>query len=247
MSLERLYQKYAGTAETTAPAAKWPYGPDSEPPQSQSETRMVVGAGPGGPDGPGKIKRQEQKTLATPLATGQEVETILANLHSMGHDLGEVEPLARTVMRNLTRAAAAELAAVLDDLFQTAPSADVARSQCHRVLSDPQALDAARACWPNLASLPHASTSTPATSAPVVDHAPRWLRYIRAHCPLVPEDETHLRRYLGNQAPDAVMGAAQRYVTTWQQAAKAEPRQAARDNAGRRAANTALRGGNHAG
>ncbi|NYS60822.1 hypothetical protein [Vreelandella salicampi] len=86
-------------------------------------------------------------------ATRQEVETMLAALRHVGHDLKEVEPLARTVMRNLTRAAAAEMAAVLDDLFHTAPTRDVARTQCRRVLSDPQALAAAKAVWPNLALL----------------------------------------------------------------------------------------------
>jgi|GEM_PF-874299 len=248
MSLERLYQKYAGTAETPAPAEKWPRGHLLWPRHGQPETRAVVGFGHGGHGGHGQTGRQEQKAVTTPLATRQEMETMLAALRHVGHDLGEVEPLARTVLCNLTRAAAAEMAAVLDDLFHTAPTPDVARTQCRRVLSDPQALAAAKAVWPDLACLPDDSTPAPDALAPVVDHCPRWLRYIRDHCPLVPEDETHLRRYLDSQAPDAAMQAAKRYVTTWQEAAKAEPRQTARDNAGRRAANNELRGGNrHAG
>lgn len=153
MSLERLYQKYAGTANASAPAAKWPCGPTSEPPQGQPETRAVVGDGPGGPGGPEQIKRQQDNHASIPLATAQEVETMLANLRAVGRDLGEVEGYARFTLRKLTRAAAAEVVAVLDDLFETAPNADLARSQCRRVLNDPQALAAAKAVWPDLATL----------------------------------------------------------------------------------------------
>lgn len=78
---------------------------------------------------------------------------MLANLRAVGRDLGEVEPLARITMLKLNRDAAAELVAVLGDLFETAPDADVARSQCRHVLSDPKALAAAKAVWPDLASL----------------------------------------------------------------------------------------------
>lgn len=191
-----------------------------------------------------------QKTVSnnTPLATADEVETMLASLHTVGRDLGEVEALARAALLKLTRAAAAELVAVLDDLFETAPTPDVARSQCQRVLNDPQALEAAKAVWPDLASLPDATAPAPTTIAPVVDHAPQWLRVIREGCPLVPEDERLLTRFLGSKEPRDALKVAQRYVTTWQQAANAEPREAARDNVGRRAANNELRGDSrHAG
>ena len=247
MSLERLYQKYANQPAPRVPGTKWPCGPAPEPPQGQPETRAVMGFGPDGPDGPEPMKEQAVKPLTSSMATTQEVETMLDNLRTVGRDLREVEALARTALLRLNRAAAAELVAVLDDLFETAPSADMARSQCQRVLNDPQALAAARACWPDLASLPDATTPAPTTMAPVVDHAPQWLRLIRENCPLVPEDETHLRRYLSSQAPNAAMRAAQRYVTTWHQAADAEPTPHRKDNAGRRHANQSLRGNHHAG
>lgn len=115
MSLESLYQKYAGTADTPAPAEKWPCGPSPEPPQGQPETRMVVGAGPSGPGGPEPMQGQAVKPLA---ATAHEVEVMLESLHAVGHNFGEVEPLARAALLELSRAAAAELTAVLDDLFR---------------------------------------------------------------------------------------------------------------------------------
>ena len=181
------------------------------------------------------------------MATAQEVETMLANLRAAGRSLGLVEALARDAMAQLTRQAAAELAVVLDDAFAMAPDDATARAHCRRLLTDPQALAAAKAVWPSLPP-PLAAIPQAITAAPVVDHAPRWLRLIRENCTLVPEDERLLNRCLGMRPPRDAMQAAQRYVTTWQQAADAEPREAARDNAGRRAANNELRGGSrHAG
>lgn len=86
-------------------------------------------------------------------ATVNDAEIMLANLRAVGRDLGEVEPLARITMLKLDRDAAAELVAVLGDLFETAPDSDVARSQCRQVLSDPKALAAAKAVWPCLATV----------------------------------------------------------------------------------------------
>ncbi|MGY4876664.1 hypothetical protein ACLUEY_02110 [Vreelandella aquamarina] len=86
-------------------------------------------------------------------ATAAEVETMLANLRAVGRDLREVEGYARFTLRKLSRAAAAEVVAVMDDLFSTAPTPDIARTQCRRVLNDPQALAAAKAVWPDLATL----------------------------------------------------------------------------------------------
>ncbi|XKF14316.1 hypothetical protein LL947_07205 [Halomonas sp. BLK-85] len=153
MSLERLYQKYAGQPETPAPATKWPYGHPSWPDHGQPETRMVTGLGHNGHGGHGKTQGQEDGHGITPMATAQEVETMLANLRAVGRDLREVEGYARFTLRKLTRAAAAEVVAVMDDLFSTAPTPDMARTQCRRVLSDPQALAAAKAVWPDLATL----------------------------------------------------------------------------------------------
>jgi hypothetical protein len=187
------------------------------------------------------------KPTTTPLATDQEVDTLLDNLKAVGREMGLVQALARDAMAQLTREAAAELAVVLDDAFAVAPNDATARAHCRRLLNDPQALAAAKAVWPDLPP-PLAAIPQATTTARVVDHAPQWLRLIRQHCAVVPEDERLLNRCLGMRPPRDALQAAKHYVTTWQQAVSAEPREAARDNAGRRAANNELLGGNrHAG
>lgn len=188
----------------------------------------------------------EQAVKAEP-ATPAEVAAIIGGLKAAGRSLGLVEALAREAMAQLTREAAAELAVVLDDVFEVAPDDATARAHCRRLLKDQEALAAAKAVWPDLppvlVAIPQATTT-----APVVDHAPQWLRFVRQHCTLVQEDERLLTRCLGMRPPRDALQATQRYVITWQQAADAEPREAARDNAGRRAANNELGGGSrHAG
>ncbi|RUR27317.1 hypothetical protein ELY33_15565 [Vreelandella andesensis] len=179
--------------------------------------------------------------------TPAEIAAIIGGLKAVGRSLGLVEALAREAMAQLTQEAAAELAVVLDDVFEVAPDDATARAHCRRLLNDPQALANAKAVWPSLPPTLAAVTQT-TTTATVVDHAPQWLRLIRQHCALVPEDERLLTRCLGMRPARDALQAAQRYVTTWQQAASAEPREAARDNSGRRAANNELRGGSrHAG
>lgn len=183
--------------------------------------------------------REKKSTIATPA----EVETIIDGLKDMGRRLGTIEVLVRLAMLKMSRDAAAELAVAIDDAFTVAPSGDMARAQCRRLLNDPQALEAAKAVWPSLPPALAPMTQT-ARSAPVVDHAPQWLRLIRDYCPLAPEDERLLNGSLAMRAPHEALETAKRYVATWQHAANAEPREAARDNAGRRAANNELRGGN---
>jgi len=77
---------------------------------------------------------------------------MLTILRAAGRELHTIEGLARVVRLKPSRVAAAGLATVIDDLFQTAPTSDVARSQCRRVLSDPKTLAAAKALWPDLAT-----------------------------------------------------------------------------------------------
>lgn len=187
----------------------------------------------------------KQKTVSnnTPLATADEVETMLANLRAVGRDLGEVEALAHAALLKLTRAAAAEVVAVMDDLFSTAPTPDMARTQCRRVLNDPRALDAARACWPDLATLP---VEQPDNPAPVIEHPTTWHHHIKQHCPVSREDELYLLRCLGNLSAGDAMQAARRYVAAWHQAADTEPTPHRKDNAGRRAANRSLWENRHA-
>jgi hypothetical protein len=192
------------------------------------------------------VGRQEVKPEQTP-ATPAEIAAIISGLKTVGRSLGLVEALAREAMAQLTREAAAELAVVLDDAFVVAPDDTTARAHCRRLLTDPQALSAAKAVWP---SLPPTLVAIPqaTTIAPVIDHAPRWLRLIRENCPLVPEDEKLLTRCLAMRPSREALEAAKQYVITWKHASSIEPRQAAQDNAGRRAANNELRGGNrHAG
>ncbi|MGE6581122.1 hypothetical protein ACQKD0_08895 [Vreelandella aquamarina] len=243
MSLENLYQQYAGTTDT----AKWTPDTTPCPPRVRAVTRMVEPSGHHGPRGHQKIGKQEVKPKQVP-ATQAEIAAIIGGLKAAGRSLGLVEVLAREAMARLTREAAAELAVVLDDVFEVAPDDATARAHCRRVLNDQEALAAAKAVWPDL---PPALVAIPQQAKPnttASDNTPPWLRLIRQHCALVPEDERLLTRFLGSKEPRDALQAAQRYVSTWQQAADAEPRDAARDNAGRRAANNELRGGNrHAG
>jgi hypothetical protein len=209
---------------------------------------MVEPSGHHGPRGHHKIGKQEVKPKQVP-ATPAEIAAIIGGLTAVGRSLGLVEALAREVMAQLTREAAAELAVVLDDVFEVAPDDATARAHCRRLLNDQEALAAAKAVWPDL---PPALVAIPQQqakpNAPASDDTSPWLRLIRQRCALVPEDERLLTRCLGMRPPRDALLAAQRYVTTWQQAADAEPREAARDNAGRRAANNELRGGSrHAG
>ncbi|NDL70896.1 hypothetical protein [Vreelandella alkaliphila] len=244
MSLESLYQQYAGTADT----AKWT--PDTKPcpPSVRAVTRMVEPSGHDGHGGHHQIGKQDVKPKQVP-ATLAEITAIISGLKAAGRSLGLVEELAREAMAQLTREAAAELAVVLDDVFEVAPDDATAHAHCRRLLNDQEALAAAKAVWPDLPSALVAILQQQAKpKAPASDNTPPWLRLIRQHCALVPEDERLLTRCLGMRPPRDALHAAQRYVTTWQQAADAEPREAARDNAGRRAANNELRGGNrHAG
>ncbi|WP_417837688.1 hypothetical protein [Thalassospira tepidiphila] len=243
MSLESLYQQYAGTTDTV----KWTPDTTPCPPCVHATTRMVEASGPHGPRGHHKIDKQDVKPKQVP-ATTAEIAVIIGGLKASGRSLGLAEALAREAMAHITREDAAELAVVLDDVFEVAADDATARAHCRRLLNDPQALEAVKAVWPDL---PPALVSIPQqekTTAPASDDTPPWLRLIRQHCALVPEDERLLTRCLGMQPPRDAMQTAQRYVITWQQAADAEPREAARDNAGRRAANNELRGCNrHAG
>lgn len=102
---------------------------------------------------------------------------MLAILHAVGRNLGKVEPLASSVLLKLSRAAAAELVAVLDNLFETAPNADVARNQCRRVLSDPKALAAAKAVWFGLTWQPPSNTDRYLASNSAYDQKRKLLTF----------------------------------------------------------------------
>jgi hypothetical protein len=238
-----LQQRRLGASVPAVPAAFPPPGTEKSHVKQSCSRRSRCSRS----DSTGANTITQQAVKAEP-ATSAEIAAIIGGLKAVGRSLGLVEALAREAMAQLTREAAAELAVVLDDAFAVAPDDATARAHCRRLLNDPQALAAAKAVWPDL---PPALVATPQQAklnAPASDDTPPWLRLIRQHCALVPEDERLLTRCLGMQPPRDAMQTAQRYVTTWQQAADAEPREAARDNAGRRAANNELRGGSrHAG
>ncbi|MGP9635330.1 hypothetical protein ACT3R7_20010 [Halomonas sp. AOP43-A1-21] len=186
----------------------------------------------------------EVKSSTQSTATVHDINTIIGSLYAIDRPLEPIETEVRGVMATLTRQSAAELAVVLDDAFEVAPDTYTALKQCRRLLSDSKALSAAKAVWPNL---PHAPASEVPVSAPVVEHAPRWLRLVREHCAVLPEDERLLSKVVSNRPPQKALQIAQRYITTWQKAAEQEPVSHKRDNAGRRAANRELTGGRHVG
>ncbi|OWV29295.1 hypothetical protein [Halomonas campaniensis] len=189
----------------------------------------------------GKQKATQEAPL---LATTRDINTIVGSLYAVDRPLEHIETEVRRVMATLTRQAAAELAVVLDDAFEVAPDTYTALKQCRCLLSDSRALSAAKAVWP---SLPHAPALEAPIGAPVVEHAPRWLRLVREHCPVMPEDERLLSQVIGRMSAREVMDYARRYITTWQLAADQEPVSHKRDNAGRRAANRELTGGRRVG
>lgn len=181
---------------------------------------------------------------ALSLATTRDINAIIGSLYAVDRPLESIEAEVRGVMATLTRQASAELAVVLDDAFEVSPDTYTALKQCRRLLSDSKALSAAKAVWPDL---PNAPASEASVSAPIIEHAPRWLRLVREHCAVLPEDERLISKAASSRTPQQALLIAQRYITTWQQAAEHEPASHKRDNAGRRAANQELTGGRHVG
>ncbi|QPL46473.1 hypothetical protein IT895_01180 [Halomonas sp. A40-4] len=165
---------------------------------------------------------------------------MLATLRAIGRDLGgALEKLARERLLGLDNPVRGEVIAALDDAFTVAPDLPSARKQCRHLLTDLNALDAAKACWPALPEpvgevsvVPHRHTV-----APIIEP---WLALIEQHCTLVPEDKRFIRLRLVTLSPGHAMRLARQYVEAWQQAARDEPRKHAKDNAGRRAANHLL-------
>ncbi|MBP5979068.1 MAG: hypothetical protein KA748_02580 [Halomonas sp.] len=190
-----------------------------------------------------EAEKQEAAQETPLLATVRDINTIIGSLYAVDRPLESIEADVRGVMATLTRQAAAELAVVLDDAFEVAPDTYTALKQCHRLLSDSETLSAAKAVWPDLL---HAPASEVPISAPVVEQAPRWLRLVREHCAVLPEDERLIGKVANSRTPQQALQIAQRYITTWQHAAEQEPVSHKRDNAGRRAANRELTGGRHA-
>lgn len=106
---------------------------------------------------PQKPQREKAVIISQPVekaATAADVETLLANLRIVGRDLGMVKELARTTMLQLSQKSAAELAVALDDVFEVSPDTATAVAQCRKLLTNPAALEAAKALWPRLPPAP---------------------------------------------------------------------------------------------
>ena len=169
-----------------------------------------------------------------------DVDAILDTLKAIGRDLGgDLERLARERLLALAKPVRAEVIAALDDAFTVAPDLPSARKQCRHLLTDMGTLEAAKACWP---ALPEPVDEVPTlprrqTVMPIIEP---WLTLIEQHCPLVSEDKRFIRVRLATLAPCHAMRLARQYVEAWKQAEQQEPLSHAKDNAGRRAANSIL-------
>ncbi|CAO1664348.1 hypothetical protein NYA30BAC_02274 [Halomonas sp. NYA30] len=234
-----LRQRRLAASVPAVPADKQPVGTEKNLEEQRSSHRSHCSRA-----NTSDAVKQETVQEESTQATTHDINTIIGNLYAVGRPLALIEADVRGAMATLTRQAAAELAVVLDDAFEVAPDTYTALKQCRRLMSDSEALSAAKDVWPNLA---HAPPLEEPQSAPVVEHAPRWLRTVRENCPVLPEDERLLSQVIGRMTSTEAMKAATGYVNTWRHAAEQEPVSHKRDNAGRRAANQQLRGGRHAG
>lgn len=221
-----LLRRFTGTCQdTTCPAPV--------PPQ----TRMVEPLGHVGHMG--HHEKQAEQDTAGPA---HEVEMLLAALADVGRDLGsELERQLRKTLAPLSRKIRAELVAVIDDAFEVAPDVEAARKQSRRLLSNAKALEAAKAVWPEYPE-PSAPSITQPPAAGRVEPVAPWLAHIARHCELLPDDRRYLLHHLAARSDAEAMRLARRYVEAWAAGADAEPIPQRRDNAGRRAANTLLRG-----
>ena len=221
MSLDDVYRAFAGTP-----------GPATCPASVPAPPRTVERLGHVGPMGHHEKEEQQDKA-----GLAHEVETLLAALAEIGRDLGpELTQDLRERLAPLSRQVRAELVAVIDDAFEVAPDLMTARRQAHRLLRNAKALEAAQAVWP-------AYPEPPAPVANVEPLAP-WLAHIDRHCELVADDRRYLLHHLSGRPQAEAMRLAHRYVEAWTAGAGAEPQAHRRANAGRRAANTMLRGAN---
>ncbi|WP_336274157.1 hypothetical protein [Vreelandella indica] len=125
---------------------------------------------------PQKPQREAEITLQ-PLeeaTTAANVETLLANLCIVGRGLGGVQELARTTMLQLSQKAAAELAVALDDAFEVSPDTATAVAQCRKLLTNPAALEAAKALWPRLPPTPAPACNNLFAQAPPQQEPSSW-------------------------------------------------------------------------
>lgn len=157
-----------------------------------------------------------QKGAPAPLYEVERIIEVLAR--EVGRDLGpDLEDLMRRAMGPLDRGTRATLAAEIDDAFETVQGVEQARAQ------------AAQAIRGRVGDPPPASLAD-------------WLVWIEARCPTNADDRKYLTGRLKWLAPMQMATACRWYVQVWAKAADGEPQPHRKDNAGRRAANTFLRG-----
>ncbi|MBB3183681.1 hypothetical protein FHR95_001235 [Halomonas fontilapidosi] len=224
MSLDDVFRAFAGTPDPATCPAPVP-----------AQTRMVEPLGHIGHMGHNEKEGQQDKA-----GPAHEVETLLAALADAGRDIGPaLAHCLRETLAPLSRQVRAELVAVIDDAFEVAPDIEDARRQAHRMLRNAKALEAAKVVWP---AYPAPPAPTEAQAPAPSDIEPPWLAYVAHHCELVPDDRRYLLHHLAARPEAEATKLALQYVETWATAADAESQAQRRDNAGRRAANTMLRG-----
>lgn len=202
----------------------------TEKSEGTATSPVVTGCSPCSPCSPAKnVKPEHEPTsslatperlaaMALPPAPAHEIETIIANLTcpDVNRDLGpELIDLMRRAMRPLDRATRASLAAEIDDAFETCASVKEAREQA------------------SLAIRGRVGEPGPHTAA-------QWLDWIGHRVPLLKDDRAHIAAHIQRLPLDRMATLCRWYVQTWAKAADDEPLTHKKDNAGRRAANTAL-------
>jgi len=166
----------------------------------------------------GDTQAPEEGQPPAPLHEAESL--IIALVESAGRDLGQ--PLIdrlHHVLAPMGRTSRASLAAAIDDAFEAAQGTEEARQRVVELLDG------------HSPSQPHRNS---------LAGRPTWIDWIAKRCPLLPEDKAFVFHRLRTLPPRAAERTARRYVETWHAAATAEPRQQAKDNRGRTAANRTL-------
>jgi|LGVF01.2.fsa_nt_gb hypothetical protein len=140
-------------------------------------TKTTTTGFPANPQNP-QWKKAEVTLKSEEATTAANVETMLDNLRIVGRDLSGVKELARTTMLQLRQKEAAELAAAMDDAFEVSPNTVTAVAQCRKLLTNPAALEAAKAMWPRLPPAPAPALNDLLAQAPPQQEPSPWDRHV---------------------------------------------------------------------
>ncbi|VVZ96746.1 hypothetical protein HALO32_02853 [Halomonas lysinitropha] len=190
-------------------------------PQALRESANFRNASASGKPHPPGFSANPQNPQPPRPAPAHEAEAIITALtRDVGRDLGlPLVTWLREVLAPMGRPERASLAAAIDDAFEAAQGPREARQEVAKLLDAHTPRQAHR---DDLAG------------------RPAWIEWIADRCPLVHEDRAFVCKRLKTLPPKAVERAARRYVETWQAAAAAESREAAKENRGRTEANRTL-------